>query len=399
MRTILVILFATLPAFAMSCGNSAGTQSGRAGRASGSGSGKNAPVFAVDVIEVEAKRVDYIVQAPGTLDAFERVQVTARVAGVVDKVNFTEGQEVKKGALLVIIESERYQLAVNSAKAVLDKAKASLADAEAMVARREKAIADHPGLIPGEELATYKTKAAVARADAAAAAEALRVAQVNLRDAHVKAPIAGVMQTRTVETGQYVNAGYLMATLLRDDPMLLRFQVEPRDAPRLKAGMTANFTLRESQRTYSAKLTLVSGAAEAATRTVGVTAEVESEGHKYWLRPGSFCDVTIAINATREAPIIPRTAARATDKGYIVYVVENGVAVERPVTLGMNTKDGRVEVRSGLKAGEILVIRGGEALSNGARVNAIKKQPAPEVASVVPLDIPSASASAKRVQP
>jgi membrane fusion protein, multidrug efflux system len=385
----------------LSCKGSDAQPQGGFGKG-GKGGGKGA-VFAVDVMEVVSQQVDYIVQAPGTLDAFERVQVTARVAGVVDKVGFAEGQLVKKGAVLVVIESERYQLAVNSAKAVVDKANASLADALAQVARREKAIEEHPGLIPGEELSTYKTKAAVAKADAAAAEQTLHVAQINLRDAYVRAPIDGVMQTRTVETGQYVNAGYLMATLLRDDPMLLRFQVEPKDAPRLKPGMIATFTLRETQRTYSAKINLVAAAAEAATRTVGVTAEVIAEGGKYWLRPGSFCDVLVNIGGSRPAPVIPRAAARATDKGYIVWVVENDAAVSKPVTLGMNTKDARVEVRSGLKDGDLLVIKGAEALSEGAKVKTVKNKAPASSSSVVPLDIPvpspststSGSASAK----
>jgi membrane fusion protein, multidrug efflux system len=196
-------------------------------------------VYAVDVIPIVAKKVDYIVQAPGTIDAFERVQVTARVAGVVDRVLFAEGQQVKKGATLVSIDGERFSLAVAQAKAALDKAVATQADAQAMVTRREGATQDHPGLIPGEEIAGDKTKVLTAKADSEVAVQALKTAQVNLRDSSVVAPIDGIIQTRTVETGQYVQAGYLMATLLRNDPMLLRFTVEPDDAPRLKVGMTA----------------------------------------------------------------------------------------------------------------------------------------------------------------
>jgi len=385
-----LILVGCLSMALTSCKSDAGNAKG-AGR--GGAGGKGAAVYAVDVIEVEAKQVDYVVQAPGNLEAFERVQVTSRVAGVVDKVSFSEGQEVKKGDLLVIIESERYQLAVNSAKATVAKTSAALADAEAMVARREKASAEHPGLIPAEELATFKTKALTAKADAMSANETLKVAMVNLRDAYVRAPIAGVMQTRTVETGQYVNAGYLMATLLRQDPMLLRFQVEPKDAPRLKPGMLATFTIRDTQRTYQAKITLVAGAADVTTHTVGVTSEVVEDEHKYWLRPGTFCDVVIRISATRDAVLIPRTAARATANGYIVYVIEDEVASERPVTLGMNTEDGRIEVRSGLKAHEMLVVRGADALSTGARVKSSKTTFKPAASSSAKSPPPEPSAS------
>ncbi|HEY8077206.1 MAG TPA: efflux RND transporter periplasmic adaptor subunit, partial [Labilithrix sp.] len=237
MKVARIFLFASLagaPALAIACHSSSDTSAGHdpaAGSGSaawGSGKGKQkGAVYPVDVMAVESKKVDYVVQSPGEIDAFERVQVTARVAGVVDKVAFEEGKQVKKGDPLVIIEAERFQLAVNQAQAALTKAQANQADKEAALTRRQSATSDHPGLIPGEELATYQTAVSTAKADTASAQEAVKVAQVNLRDAYARAPIDGVIQTRTVETGQYVNTGYLMATLLQSDPLLLRFQVEP----------------------------------------------------------------------------------------------------------------------------------------------------------------------------
>src|SRR5262245_59296697 len=112
--------------------------------------GRGGLAFAVDGLPLEGKKLSYLVTAPGTIEAFERVQVTSRVAGVVDRVAFSEGQEVKKGDVLVAIDSERFRLAVNSAKAALDKADAAVRDLEAMVARREAASGKNPGLIPGE---------------------------------------------------------------------------------------------------------------------------------------------------------------------------------------------------------------------------------------------------------
>ncbi len=377
-RALLVVAALALPAAALAlaaCKRETptpdATGGGRGGARGMRGDGGGL-VFAVDLLEVDAKKVDYVVTAPGTIEAFERVQVTSRVSGAVDKVAFTEGQEVKKGDVLVVIDSERYRLSVNSSRAALEKAQASQKDVEGQVTRREGAMEQHPGLIPGEELETYRTKTLTAKADTAVAAENLKVAELNLRDSFVRAPMDGVIQTRTVETGQYVNAGIVMATLLRQDPMLLRFQVEPQEAPRLKPGMKATFTMRETQRAFDAKLTLVAAAADPTTHMVAVTGEVVTGEHKYWLRPGSFCDVSIDVGATRDAPLIPRLATRATDHGYVVYVVENDIAQERVITLGMSTKDGWVEVRSGLKDGDWIVVRGAEALTPGARVRGTK---------------------------
>jgi membrane fusion protein, multidrug efflux system len=344
-----------------------GGAKGRGGKGARGGAGM---AFPVDTLKVEVKKNEFVIKAPGTLEAFERVQVTARVSGVVDRVSFREGQEVKKGDILVTIDSERYRLSVNTARATLAKTEAALADVDAQVKRREGASEKNPGLIPGEELETYRTKSLTAKADTAVSTENLRAAQLNLRDSGVRAPMAGVIQTRTVETGQYVNAGYVMATLLQREPMLLRFQVLPQDAPRIKVGMPVEFKLRETIRVFTAKVTLVAGSADADSRLVQVTAQVDDTDHKFWLRPGSFADVSITLPSTREAPLIPRAAVRPSDRGFLVYVIENGAAREQVLALGMNTSNGWVEVKDGLKGGEALVVRGQESLKNGTKVTA-----------------------------
>jgi RND family efflux transporter MFP subunit len=212
----------------------------------------------------------------------------------------------------------------------------------------------------------------------------------------------GVIQTRTIETGQYVQPGYVMATLLRRDPMLLRFQVAPLEAPRIKKGMVATFKLRETTNEFKATVSLVAGAADPETRMVSVTAEVINEGRDYWLRPGSFCDVTLPVGGSRDVVMIPRAAVRPTERGFVTYVVEKDAAFERVVQLGANTRDGWVEVREGLSPGAKLVILGAEPLTDGAAVTVTEVPPPVSAAFLPPRDsaapggsaAPAASASA-----
>lgn len=380
-----VLAISTAAACKGGAGGSKGAAGSASGKRAGGGKGEGGPSFPVEVYAVEKRKVEYFVTAPGSVDAFERVQVTARVAGGVDKVSFVEGQAVKKGDVLVVIDSSRYQVAVSAAAAAVEKAKAMQADSEMMVKRRESATAAHPGLIPGEEIGTLKTKVLTAKADYELAVQELRSAQLNLRDSSVKAPMDGIIQTRTVETGQYVQAGYVMATLLRDEPMLLRFQVSPVEAPRVKTGMIAEFKVRETLRVFKAKITLVSASADAETRMVPVTAEVEKTDNDYWLRPGSFCDVTINAGGMREVIVIPRAAVRPTENGFVAYVIDKDkdVAHERVLQLGMNTEDGWVEVRDGLVSGDRLVLRGTEPLAEGAKVK-VKDVEAPVSSGFTP---------------
>lgn len=354
----------------------------------GGGGPKKAVVFPVEVQPVEVRQVEFTVAAVGSVEAFETVQVTARVAGAVDRVRFAEGQLVKPGDSLVEIDPTRYSLAVRAAKATVDRTVAARDDAEASLKRREAAQASSPGLITPEELALYRTKFATAAADADAAEVALERAQVDLRDAYVKAPVAGVLQTRTVQTGQYVQPGAVLATLLRRDPVLVRFKVTEADAAYLQPGMPLHFLGGGDPKPFAARINLVAAAADPTSRMVQVTAEVD-EADRERARPGAFAEVAVPVGGVHEAPVVPQTAIRPSEKGFLAYVVEGDLARERVLSMGLRTSDGLIEVKSGLKVGETLVVRGAEALRDGAQVKKVEAAPAtgPGAGDVAPLPV------------
>jgi multidrug efflux system membrane fusion protein len=320
-------------------------------------------VFPVEVRALGMERVEYRVAAVGAVEAFENVQVTARVPGVLEKLHFKEGDSVKDGALLAEIEPQRYQLAVASAQGALARAQASKGEAERELERAQKLAAE--GVSSGSEVSTWQTKLATAMAAESESRAALGVASLNLRDARLKAPLAGSIQTRSVQTGQYVQAGTVIATLIRRDPLLLRFRVTEGEAARLALGMTAEFRVTGGAGVQKAKITFVSASAEPASRMVPVVAEVAEDPS---LRPGAFAEVTVPVGVNEAALAVPETAIRPSERGFITFVVEGGVAHERIVELGLRTPNGLVEVVKGLRVGESLVVRGGEALREGAKV-------------------------------
>jgi membrane fusion protein, multidrug efflux system len=373
----------------------AGCNTSSAGSALKQPKAANKLSYPVQVAPLEVRQVQYSVIAPGSLEAFQQVQITARVAGAVDNVKFVEGQTVKKGDPLVVIEVDRYQVAVDQAKAALDKAAASEKLAEAEVSRRQGAVAQNPGLVTGEEIATFQTQVETSKADMESARQALRVAQINLRDAYVRAPFDGAIQTRTVQQGQYLQPGAILGTLIQRDPLILRFPVTEQDAPRIKLGMKAHMTLRESPRTYDADIILVSEAADPTTRLVTVAATVDDTEHKYWLRPGAFCDVSVPIGDAKQAIVVPALAVQPTEKGNVVYTVDaSNTAHLRQIQLGMYTPDGGVEVTQGLTAGDLLVVRGFEPLTEGARVQITEKTTlAAAVSAAASGDVPPTAGS------
>jgi multidrug efflux system membrane fusion protein len=335
--------------------------------AAGGGRSRQAVAFPVEVAPVEIRSLVYAVNAVGSVEAFEKVQVTARVAGVVDRVLFSEGSPARVGQVLAEIEPERYRLAVEAAQAAFEKAEAAKADAEAGLKRRETVINQTPGLIPGEELETWRTKVRLAASDVAQTKAALNQANLNLHDAFVRAPVAGILQTRTVQTGQYIQVGMVLATLVQRDPLLLRFKAPERDAARLRVGQEAGFRVRDINREFHAKIVHVAASADSGTRMVELAAEIKESGDEA-LRPGTFAEIVIPVESSRPAPVIPQTAIRPSERGFLAFVVENDKAVERVLGLGLRTAEGQVEVLTGLKEGEALVIRGSEALRNGVAV-------------------------------
>jgi len=131
--------------------------------------------------------------------------------------------------------------------------------------------------------------------------------------------------------------------------------------------MVANFKVRDNPIDYAATIVHVAAAADESARMVDVTAHVQTTNDGA-LRPGAFAEITIPVSSPRTVPVVPQTAIRPSEKGFIAYVVENGTAVERILSIGMRTVDGKAEVISGLQPGEMLVVRGAEALRPGAPV-------------------------------
>lgn len=364
------IVLAALAAIGCSKGADASRNSG-GGRP---GQGGPPAAFPVEVQPVAIRNVEYSVNATGAVEAFETVAVTARVAGAVERVRFIEGQSIGPGTVLVEIEPERYRLAVQAAEANLQKAIANQREAEAALARREAANERNRGLIPGEEIESWRTRVRTASAEVGQLQAALQQARLNLRDAFVRAPAGGSIQTRTVQTGQYVPVGSVLATLVRRDPLLLRFQVPEQESASLQRGMPVRFTVAEGAAPYTARITLIGEEARTDTRMVDVIANV-IDRNQAALKPGAFAQVVVPIGGATNAPVIPQTAIRPSEKGFLAYVVRDGKASERTLLLGLRTSDGQVEVKSGLQPGEALVVRGTEALTDGAPVK-VEKQAA-----------------------
>ncbi len=332
--------------------------------APGRKAGRSLPVV---TSTVAARDVVYEVRALGSLEPEELVQITAEVGGAAKEVLFNAGDHVRADTVLVRIDPERYRLEAARAEAAHRRAIADWKRSESDLLRREALAKEN--LVAAEELNRAQQETERLAADAAAAKAALEIALQNQQRSAVKPPRSGQINTRTVETGQFVQVGNVLATLVDLRRLRLRFKVSESESLKTGEGQAVAFRIASlGERTFTARVYHVSSVADPATRQVEVLAWVENPGV---LKPGFFAEVTLATGTHRNAIAVTESAVQATERGFVVYVVEGGKALERPVRIGLRTGDGLVEIVSGLAAGQTIVTEGSDRLTDGLAVEAV----------------------------
>jgi multidrug efflux system membrane fusion protein len=325
------------------------------------------PALRVRVAPVAVQDVVYQIKSLGQIEAQDMVQVTAQVEGVASDVRFREGDRVGPGTVLLRIDPDRYRLEAERARATLEQSRAEQDRAEADLKRRE-ALAQND-LLSAEELNRSRSDSTRLTASVAVSKAALGIAQQNLQRSEVRPQVAGVINTRTVDTGQFVQAGTVLATIVDASRLRLRFKVS--EAESLRATVGGNVTFRVAPlgpRDFTARIYHVGRIADTTTRQVEVLAWVENPGE---LKPGFFAEVTLAGERREHALVVPESAIQASEQGFVTYVVEGGQAHVRPIQLGLRTGTGIVEILSGLKPGQTVVTQGSDRLDDGIPVEVL----------------------------
>jgi multidrug efflux system membrane fusion protein len=361
LRLAALSFLAVLPA--LGCGRSQGSTPPASARAR---------ALTVRVAPVVAQDVVYEIKAPGTLEAEELVQITAQVEGATTAVRFNEGDVVGRGTVLLRIDPARYGLELRRAEANYQRALADARRAASDLSRREQ-LAEQQ-LVALEELNRARQEAERLAADAQSAKDARDIAGQNVARASVRPPLPGVINTKTVETGKFVKTGDVLATLVDVSRLRLRFKVSEAESLRARAAQSVQFRVASlGERNFTATIYHVGDLADPATRQVEVMAWVKNPGE---LKPGFFAEVTLASETRRGALVVPEGAVQASEKGFVAYVVEDGKARLRPIQIGLRTGTGLVEIVSGVKQGDVVVVEGSDRLTDGLAVQVAGALPA-----------------------
>ena len=255
------------------------------GRGGGRGGGGGA--IPVKAGQVKVQQVTYSIQAVGSLEAEDMIQVTAEVDGVLTQVNFHEGDRVTKDTVIATIDPERYKLEADRAEANYRRAVADGDLAAATYARREELAKQN--LVSAEDLNQTRAGNDRSAADLAAAKAARDIASQNLSRAFVKPRHGGVIDKRLVDTGTFVRTGTTLAALVDLTRLRLRFKVSETESLKAKLGQSPKFTVAATgDREFTATIYHVGQVADPTSRQVEVLAWVQNPGV---LKPGFFAEV------------------------------------------------------------------------------------------------------------
>ena len=314
------------------------------------------PPSSVKVANVLSESIADPIEALGSLKANESVDITVHFSEFIRDIQFIEGQRVEAGDVLLVLENAEE-------KALLEEANFTLEDAQRQLARI-KAIAGR-GDVSQSLLDERQRDFNVANARFAGISS-------RLNDHTISAPFAGLIGLRNISQGAYVAPGNVITTLIDDSAMKLDFSVPAVFLRSLETGMLLTATTRAFPgEVFSGKVATLDNRVDPISRTVTVRAVLPNQ--KRILKPGLLMEVALNAN-TRNALLVPEEALVPKARKHFVMVVEmNGdesTVMEKEVSIGARL-NGRVEVLSGLREGETVVIHGADKIRANSRVKIV----------------------------
>ena len=318
-------------------------------------------------------------QYTGRFDAIEYVEVRARVTGYLEKINFVDGQTVKKGDVLFVIDRRPYKAALEQAQAALASAKARQSFSQTDLERAQ--TLSRSGNISEQVTDQRRQASQTAQADVDSAQAALNNAQLNYDFSEVKAPINGRISRRLVTEGNIVSADQTMlTTIVSLDPIYFSYTVDEKSFLKYQnslgigmgqtqqgKGVPILIALSgEAKPTRKGTLDFVDNRVDNATGTILLRATVPNPD--MFIKPGLFGIVSMPATKPFQGILLPDEAVSANQDKRIVYIVgPENVIQQKDVVLGPKV-DGYRVIQSGLKGDETVVVNGLSRVRPGAKV-------------------------------
>ena len=324
---------------------------GKAGCPDPAGGGGGPPMgLPVEVVVARTDTVRDEIGATGQIEAVQSIDLRPEVDGRIVAIVIREGQEVDQGTPLFKVDDAQLKAQVAQLEAQRDLANQALARVKELAQQSASSTADL-------EQAEASARSAQAEYD---------LQRIRLDRTTVRAPFAGVVGQRYVSLGDYVTTSTKLASLHTVNPQRAAFQVPERFARQLRPGQHVSFRVAAiAGRDFTGEVDFVDPVVQLPGRTILVKARVPNPARL--LQPGMFIEARLVTAVRPQAVVVPEDAVVPAEGSSFVWVVADGKADRRKVTLGVRTP-GFVEVMDGVKSGEQVVTGGLELLAPGAPV-------------------------------
>ncbi|NHZ78309.1 efflux RND transporter periplasmic adaptor subunit [Massilia sp. CCM 8695] len=364
-------------------GAAPGAPSGPGGGGGGGRGGRGGGMATtVGVATAERTDIPVILDALGTVTAAATATVRPQVSGILQKIHFSEGQLVKAGQVMATIDPRPFEMALMQASGTRQRNEAQLDGARVTLERYRTLLAQDS--IARQEVDTQAALVKQLQGTAMSDRAAEGVARLNLSYTQVKAPITGRVGLRVIDMGNLVGSGDAngIAVITQLAPIDVEFAVPQDRVPDLQGRIRDSASLAATAFDRTRTNSLAKGEFKALDNQVDVqTGTVRAKARfangDQALFPSQFVNLRLELRTIKDAVVVPVTALRHGSTGDFVYVLnpaERTVAV-RPVTRGQATVD-KVEVKTGLKAGEQVITEGADRLKDGAKVTLPTDKPA-----------------------
>lgn len=327
----------------------------------------------VSVAKAKVQDVPRYLDEIGRNTAFESVNLMPQVSGRVTERRFQDGENLKKGQILFIIDPSPFKAQLDSAKANLAQAEAALELAKVQFARDQELVGTRA--ISKQDYDTKKSTVDQSEAQVEAAKAAIETAQINLDYCYIHSPIDGRAGARLVDVGNVVQGNTTsLLSIQRIDPIYALFTVTENDLPAVQKQMNHG-TLKAVVRLPSdpqdsarpGKVEFLDNSVQNATGTVNLRATLSNPDRHFW--PGQFVNVRLVLDTEKGAVLVPNEAAQISQKGPFVFVVKADDTAElRPVTLGQR-QGSEVVIASGVAPGERVIVAGQLLVRPGSKVH------------------------------
>ena len=319
----------------------------------------------VSAMPVTIEDLEDRVTAVGELVAPQHAELSAEVDGRVTELMLVEGQSVTAGDPLLELDPAKRRLELAAARAHVSEAAASVENVRRQVSRQRELQARN--ISSQSALDDSETELRLAHAKLAAAKADLGVESRALEEATVRATFDGMVVRRMVSLGEYVQVGRSLVEIVSLNPIEVEFRVAEIDSSFVRLGQeVAVHVAPYPDRSFGAKVTVISPTIDPNTRTLRVKAVVDNaEG---LLRPGLFARADLGLSVHEGVAVVPSSAVLQRVDGSVVFVLDGtNRATRRVVQLG-SFQEGRVEVTKGLQAGDRVLVRGHADLLDGQQV-------------------------------